>query len=330
MRTKMGSIVVLLWLVVVLPAMAQQMDTKTSASLMDQGFKALKNGDVATTIRCHYKVATEDPYSRNGGVANATLGDHCLKRGQVAEAKAWYKRSLWSCDKEIVAQGHQRLAGLAVRSKDMNAAAKEFLAAGDNNPEIASEMNYKVAKCYISLAQANPKQREQSKLLAERYLALSGSEKALTELFGIRYERIKDAEVRAKDPTDIFYASHPLKDNWLTWMDNALASEAVMTDPEAKATLQLMIAEVYFDSLNDLEKAKAKTKEIDLKQRKQAAWGRLVCAGCLQDQGLYAEAAKTFRSIQIDFTDTDNFDRNDVRSLAGRLAKICDRKGAKK
>ena len=305
----------------------------SSDRLFNEGFTALKRGDLVTTFARQYELATKDPTSRNGGVTSTSLGDSNLKAGKVVEAEGWYRWATQSKDGPTVAIAHQRLAALAIRRKDMKTETQEFLLAKDRDQDITETMLLSAARCCENIAQANPKLRREYKEQANSYLAQCVSDQAKKELFGNRMENLCDAKVRANDPTDLTYALHPSKDDFYAFEADARVAIALATDQEAKATIQLMLMEVYHDFLSSPEQVKDLGREINLNwrdHRKQAAWARLVWGGALQDQGRNAEAIAMYGTIITDFTDADNFARNDVRGLAGRLIAICKGRMAKK
>jgi len=194
-------------------------------------------------------------------------------------------------------------------------------------------MSFKEAKCYLAEAQAEPKLRKLYKEKAADRLALCDSDKAQALALSIRFENILDAEVRAKDPTDLVYAASPLKDNWFNWVDNDKRFIATATDQDAKITAQLMLGEVYHDSLLNPGKVIEIAQQIDIDwraHRTQAAWARLIWGGALQDEGRYKEAIAMYQSIIRDFVDADNFAHNDVRGLAAKLITICQKRMVKK
>lgn len=335
-------VLVLVLICLIVPAIAQRMDSKTSKRLLDEGYFAAKQGDLATLYRKHYEVATKDLVSRSGGDASRSLGDYCLKSGQLENAKGWYKRVKQCSDGKIAAIGCQRLAGLAMkeaakqkgaeREVSLNSAANEFLEAKDCDPSIAPEMNFKAARCLIAIARENPQRRSTLKPQAASLLEASGTEKAFAESLGIRDEAIRDAEVRAKDPTDVGYAAHPLKDNRLEWTLDVESFCATATDKYAVATALTMLGEAQLDSDNytgAIESAKRVNADWHA-HRTLAAQARVTWGGALQMQGKYKQAIMIYKSVIDDFTDKDNFKDMDVRDFASKLITVCERKLVKK
>jgi len=262
----------------------------------------------------------------DAGRSARALANYSLRYGSENDAYGWYAVAAKSKDRKIASEALSCQAGLLVRWGDKANAALRFKAAAERSDDLKdkSAYYYRVGKCYTSLAQASrPAQRIAYKKLADKFYALAGTDAAYVESLGHRYENILYMQTY---PTDAVHILVSFTDTWEAWKIDAEAFVARCTDPEARATAQLMIMEVCFDELNSYDEALELGKSIDVKWRKQAAWSRIITGGIYQDRHQWKAAIDTYASIARDFPGPGvDFDRNDVKALAGRLITICKR-----
>jgi len=324
MRMRTVSVILLVFvLAIALPVTAQKQVADRPSFKLLQSLDDAKVGKYNSLVAIAYGSKSAD-----AGVAARTLGHYSNKVGNAQDAYGWWDIASRCGDRKAAAEALGCQGYLLVRWGDRLSAAKKFQAAAERSGDTAvkSEMNHRTGECYVNLAVTYPAQPQcdEYKREAARYFALSGTEASKVDGLAIRLELIWGW---MKNPTDIAYAIHPFTDRLEPWLIDAKDFVATTTDQDAKATVMIMIAEVYFNNLGDYETAKVVCKKINASwqdHRTQAAWSRIVWGGCFQDQARYKEAREMYLSIPRDFNNKDNFRGNDVCGLAKDLAKICD------
>lgn len=300
-RSAIVSVVVLLFIVIVTPAVAA-----TQSDMLVQGIAALHDKDPAQQVQgVGYleSVIHNAPTSPEAGTACYQLGRYY--KADREKSLAFYKQAYGISGNDQADAGVMAAYTLNALGEKLDAASM-FEEVGTTFPGKASEAWYRAGMCYLGESRGKVRSaalRAKAEGLFGKAATL-GNLDAQLQLLGMRWEDCDNGKAKWDDVIP----------------DLEAYTQNTKAPAYARARACLMIAEHSWDAGGQSDRVLAYTGKVlatEFKDcRQEQAWAMYVRACALEQLGSWDEALKLYDDILDRFTDQDNFGGNNVRAVA--------------